>query len=186
MSKRMPLLLAVLVGVLGGALIAGSALVGASAAPQTTSPSTTAAVAADHAGFCGWRFRHLPDQLRADLKAARALPRDRRHAAVHRIIESGLAGKYGPRARAVLEIRQGMHRLVRSKLPTTLRADIVKARHLPAGQRRDAIRQIWNSALFGKYGEKAQRLAEHRKAHRDSCWDGRPASTTDGAGGSTA
>ncbi|MEO7351863.1 MAG: hypothetical protein ABIR34_13585, partial [Marmoricola sp.] len=41
---------------------------------------------ADHAKSCGWRFKRLPAELRADLKAARALPAGERRPAVRKIV----------------------------------------------------------------------------------------------------
>lgn len=179
MTRRMPVLLAVLVGVLGGALIAGSALIGASArpAPASTTSSTASAASAGSGTVCRWRIKHLPAQLRADLRAARALPAEARRPALRKIARAARAGDYGTRVQRFAQKRHHLHRLVRSKLPASLRADLKAARQLPVDERRPALRQIRKDALAGKYGEQVRKLVERRTEHRAACKVTRGSST---------
>jgi hypothetical protein len=172
MSKRMSVLLAVLVGVLGGALVAGSALIGASAQPGPASTSSTATSTAPAAGTgtgkaCG--FKRLPAQLRADLKAARALPVGERRPAVRRIVRDAKAGKYGEQAQRLVKNRPHLRTALRSKLPAELKADLKKMRQLPVEDRKAARKEIRKQALAGDYGTWVQQITERRKEHRAKC-----------------
>lgn len=171
MTRRMPVLLAVVIGVLGGALIAGSALIGASAqpAPASTATPTTSVASTDTARVCGWRIKHAPAKLRADLKAARALPVGERRPALRKIARAARAGDYGKRVQQVAKLRHRVHKLVWSKLPADFKADLKKARQLPVDERKPALKQIRTDALAGNYGARVQQLAEHRKEHRAAC-----------------
>ncbi len=176
MSKRVSLLIAVIVGVLGGTLVTGGALVASSAgAPATT--STTSAASTASAKNCAWK--KLPAKLRADLLAARALPVGQRRPAVKKIVKAARAGAYGKRVQQVMERRIALRKAIHKRLPATLRADLKKARHLPVGERKPALKQIRKDALGGKYGVQVQRLAEARKAHRAACHRARTADKSD-------
>jgi hypothetical protein len=177
MSKPMPVLLALVVGVLGGALIGGSALLGASAQPAPASAASTHAAAASTGTVCGWRLKHLPAKLRADLKAARALPRGERRPALRKIARAARAGDYGTRVQKIAKKRHHLRQLVRKRLPADLKADLKKTRHLPVGERKAARKQIRAHVLAGDYGTFAQKVAERRKAHRAACRASRKPST---------
>jgi len=168
MSKSASVLLAVIVGVLGGALVAGSALIGASAQPGSPT-STTNVSGLDRPASCGLRFKRLPEELRADLVAAHALPVGERRPAVRRIVKAARAGDYGKRVQRVIQHRAELRRFVRSKLPADLRADLRRARDLPTDERRAALKGIRTDALGGVYGERVQKFAEHRKEGRATC-----------------
>ena len=160
MSKRMPVLLALVVGVLGGALIGGSALLGvsASAAPAPAS-SATAVATASTAKSCGWRLRYMTPKLRADLKAARALPKGERRPAVRKIVRAARAGHYGKRVQRLAKLRHRHHVAVQKLLPADFKADLKKARHLPAGpERKAALKKIRKDALAGDYGSYAKKV----------------------------
>lgn len=176
MTRRMPALIALLIGVVGGALIAGSALIGASAQPAPTSVATSTA-SAGTAGACGWGSKRLPAKLRADLRAARALPVGERRPALRKIARAARAGDYGKRVQKFAKNRHHLHKLVRSKLPADFRADLKKARHLPVGERKPALKQIRTDALAGKYGDRVHKLVKHRLAHRAACKAKRSSST---------
>ncbi len=169
MTRRMPVLLALVVGVLGGALIGGSALLGTSASAVPASSATTVATAGT-AKSCGWRLRYMTPKLQADLKAARALPQGERRPAVRTIVRAARAGHYGKRVQR-LAVRRHHHRLaVWKKLPADFRADLKQARHQPAGaERRAALKEVRQDALAGDYGSYAKKIAERRKAHRAAC-----------------
>ena len=141
-----------LVGVLGGALIGGSALLGASASPAPASTATSVATAGT-AKSCGWRLYYMTPKLRADLKAARALPKGERRPAVRKIVRAARAGDYGKRVQRLAKLRHRHHVAVWRKLPADFKADLKKARHLPAGsERRAALKGIWKDSLAGDYG----------------------------------
>jgi hypothetical protein len=73
--------------------------------------------------------------------------------------------------------RHHARKVVRSKLPARLKADLKKARHLPVGERKAALKGIRTHVLAGDYGKFAQKVAEQRKAHRAACKASRSSST---------
>lgn len=170
MTTRMPVLLALLVGVLGGALIGGSALLGVSASAAPATSASTSAATAGAAKSCGWRLKYMTPKLRADLKAARALPKGERRPAVRKIVRAARAGDYGNRVQRLAKQRYRHHLAVWRKLPADFKSDLKKARHLPAGaERKAALKEIRKDALAGDYGSYAKKVAERRKAHRAAC-----------------
>lgn len=166
MSTRVTILLAVVVGVLGGTLISGSALVGASATATSVPALTASSPTTGQPNRCV--LGRLPAKLRADLLAARSLPVAERRAAVRKILKAARAGHYGKRAQQIVE-RRALRKAIRHQLPAQLRADLKQARHLPADERRPALKQIRKDALAGKYGELVKTLVEKRKEHQAAC-----------------
>lgn len=183
MRKRLSVLLAVIVGVLAGGLVVGTALIGASAHPS----STAAVSSADGSASCGLRFRDFPAALRADLKAVRALPKAERYLAMRKIRKAALAGKYGPTVQRITEHRRALHKVIVKKLPVSFREALRKARHMTGEQRLNAIKALNKDALAGKYGPEVQRIAENRKERRAECRaDNSPSSTPGSSSGKVA
>jgi hypothetical protein len=177
MNRRPPFLAAVMValivGVLGGALVAGTALTGATAQSSSASAAPTTVSGAVRAKPCGGRLKQLSPELRADLvaarKGARTRPVEERRAALRKIVKAARAGDYGKRAQEVTRKRLEARKTTRKAFPAALKADLRQARLLEGSERTEARRQIHVDVLAGKYGEKVQERAEKRKAHRESC-----------------
>ncbi len=184
MASRLLVLSAAIAGVLGGAVVGGSALVGASAGTSPSSKDGSSFSAGPRVDRpCGPKWDRLPDALKTDLKAAHVLPAGpERQAALAQIRKDALAGKYGAavqehvRKRAErrpekLDQRGGADRGerrgdLREQMPAELRADLDAVRKLPAGERLAALQKIRKDALAGKYGESAQKFAQERAGKR--------------------
>ena len=188
MASRLLVLSAAIAGVLGGAVVGGSALVGASAGTSPSTPDRSTSAAHPRGDRpCGPAWDRLPAALKADLKAAHELPAGpERQAALAQIRKDALAGKYGAdvqkfaqkRAEKRAEKRpemlgrkggadRGEHRgNLREQMPAALRADLEAVRDLPAGDRMAAMQQIRKDALAGKYGADVQKFAQKRAEKR--------------------
>ncbi|MGZ8745195.1 MAG: hypothetical protein ACXWXO_19945 [Nocardioides sp.] len=174
MSKRNSALVAVIVGVVGGvlagAIVGGSALVGASAQPGSGPASSNADNAAAGARPCGALLDRLPDDLKADLQAARALPPgDERLAALKEIAKAARDGDYGAGVEKLAERRFDHRKELWSRLPAELRADLGVLRDTPADERKAALEEIRKSALAGDYETLVEQFAKHRQERRDEC-----------------
>jgi hypothetical protein len=106
-------------------------------------------------------------QLRADLKAARALDGDARRDALAEIRTKAQDGAYGPGIERRADRRQIHRELVLALLPDNLQADLAALKEAPADQRQDLRAEIMDQALAGDYGpdvaKAAKRLQELRQ-----------------------
>lgn len=118
---------------------------------------------------CGAVWSQLPEGLRADLTAVRALPDGQKAAALREIRRDALDGDYGDRVRRFAERRHERVRAVRRALPKDLRTDLRDARRLTGEDRADAYRDIRAGALAGEYGERVQEVATTVKERREAC-----------------
>lgn len=103
-------------------------------------------------------------QLRADLRAARALKGADRAAALEDIRSRALAGDYGSRVQRVAERRDVRHDLLFSLLPDDLQADITAMKAAPADQRKQLRSDILDKAVAGDYGPEVQAAAQRLQA----------------------
>ena len=170
MSKRTSVLVAAVVGVLAGAIVGGSALVGAAARSGSDgSGSTSTATPADDRP-CGALLDKLPDDLKADLLAVRDLPVGaERRAALKEIAEKARDGKYGETVERFADRRLDHRKELWDRLPADLRADLRELRETPVEERRAAFEELRESALAGDYGPKVQQFAERRQERRELC-----------------
>jgi hypothetical protein len=99
-------------------------------------------------------------QLRADLKAARALEGDARRAALAEIRTKAQDGSYGPGIERRADRRRIHHELVLSLLPDNLQADLTALKEAPTDQREDLRADIVDKALAGDYGPEVQKAAK--------------------------
>lgn len=118
---------------------------------------------------CGAVWSQLPEDLQADLKAARALPVAERREALREIRRDALDGDYGTRVQRFAERRDERIRAVRRVLPDELKADLHEARRLTGDERVDAYREIRAGALAGEYGERVQEVAVTVQQRREAC-----------------
>ena len=147
---------AVLLAVGGGA----TAAVAASGPAPTASASTTS---------CQPRLGALlrgaaPKQLRADLKALRAEPKDQRAADREAIRQKMLTGAYGARVERLAHLAGGKAagKGWAASLPAALRTDLKVLRGLTAksAERKAAAEKIAAKALAGGYGTEVQTRAK--------------------------
>lgn len=100
-------------------------------------------------------------ELRADLKAARALEGQARIDALKKVRAGAAAGEYGDKIEKRADRRSDRHAAYFALLPDDLQADLKELKAMPAGDERKAKReQIREDALAGKYGEKVQEAAK--------------------------
>jgi hypothetical protein len=111
-----------------------------------------AAAPADPNG--GW------SQLRADLKAARALEGDARRTALADIRAKAQDGSYGIGIERRADRRQIHRELFFSLLPDNLQADLKELKDAPADQREQLRADILDKALAGDYGPDVQKAAQ--------------------------
>jgi len=133
----------------------GSA-VGGSAADASTG---TDARAGGYDGS-GWQ------QLRADLRAARALQGDARRSALAAIRTKAQDGAYGEAIQRRADRHQIGHQLLFSLLPDNLQSDLTALKNAPADQRQQLRKQIVDKALAGDYGPEVQKAAQQLQALR--------------------
>lgn len=105
-------------------------------------------------------------QLRADLKAARALDGDARRAALADIRTKARNGAYGDRIERRADRREIHHQLFFSLLPDDLQTDLTALRSASADQREQLRKDIMDKALAGDYGADVQKTAEQLRALR--------------------
>jgi hypothetical protein len=173
MNKRISVLAATLAGVLGGAVVGGSVLVGASAGSTPPAPAPTASQTTRP---CGALVKKLPDALRKDLAAAWKLPAgEQRVAALRKIRKDARAGKYGDQVQRLAHRRLQHRGEIWKRLPADLRSDIKDLRGLSPEQRKGAVADIRKSALAGDYGDRIRQFAQHREQRRAEC---RPQTTS--------
>lgn len=118
---------------------------------------------------CGAVWSRLPEDLRADLAAVRALPAGERVEALREIRREVLEGDYGDRVQQLAERRLERLRAIRRALPDDLRADLREARSLSGEDRIEAYREIRDGALAGEYGERVQEVAVRVQERREAC-----------------
>jgi hypothetical protein len=118
---------------------------------------------------CGAVWSRLPEALRADLVAVRALPAGERVEALREIRRDALDGDYGDRVQRLAERRVERLRAIRRALPDDLRADLREARSLSGEDRVEAYREIRDGALAGEYGERVQEIAVKVQERREAC-----------------
>ena len=143
--------LTVTAGLVGGAMLMGS---GANADGSTTDTQTSVSTDTKTVDPGVAKFR-------ADLKAARALTGQARIDAIKKIRDDAKAGVYGDK----VEKRVDNHRFARiwANAPAALKADLKDVRKA-APEDRPALRHdIFEKALDGTYGDKAQKRAEKLK-----------------------
>lgn len=107
-------------------------------------------------------------QLRADLRAARALEGDARRDALADIRQKALDGAYGDGIERRADRRQVHRELFFSLLPDNLQADLTDLKNAPADQREQLRREITDNALAGDYGPEVQKAAEQLQELRKS------------------
>jgi hypothetical protein len=107
-------------------------------------------------------------QLRADLKAARALAGDARRDALADIRDRARDGAYGSGIERRADRRQVRHELVFSLLPDELQTDLTALKDAPADERKQLREDILDRALAGDYGPDVQKAAEQLKELRQS------------------
>ncbi|MEO6512889.1 MAG: hypothetical protein ABIO16_17965 [Nocardioides sp.] len=150
---------------LAGALLTGTAVVGA---------TTTAAHAADRAAddeptACQQVWEALPTAMKDDVGAALPLPLRQRRAALREVRQEAVTGGYGDQVQAWAEEVLAQRQEIWQNLPDDLKADILAARSLPLREQRRAMLAIRYAALHGEYGADVQALAEKRQAFRQGC-----------------
>jgi hypothetical protein len=118
---------------------------------------------------CGAVWSQLPQDLRDDLIAVRALPDGEKAAALREVRRDALAGEYGERVERFAERRADRVRAVRRALPAELRSDLRDARRLSGEERAAAYREVRDAALAGEYGDQVQRVAEAVQERREAC-----------------
>lgn len=100
-------------------------------------------------------------ELRADLKAGRALEGQARIDALKKVRADAKAGEYGEKIEKRADRRSDRHAAFFALLPDKLQADLKELKAMPAGDERKAMReQIRKDALAGEYGEKVQEAAK--------------------------
>jgi hypothetical protein len=110
----------------------------------------------------GWQ------QLKADLKAARALEGDARRAALADIRAKAADGAYGDAIERRADRHQIRHELFFSLLPDNLQTDLTQLKDAPSDQREQLRADIVDKALAGDYGPEVQKAAEKLQAlHQD-------------------
>ncbi len=166
MNKRISVLAATLAGVLGGAVVGGSMLVGAAAGTPSAADSASSQVTRP----CGALLKKLPADLRADLAAARKLPAGgQRLSALRKIAQDARSGAYGDQVQRLAERRLAHRGEIWKRLPAGLRSDLKALRSMSPEERMAAVKDIRKSALAGDYGAKIQQFAEHRQQRREEC-----------------
>ena len=124
-------------------------------------PSTTATGSGGYGGTgAGWQ------QLRADLRAARALQGDARRSALAAIRTKAQDGAYGEAIQRRADRHQIRHQLLFSLLPDNLQSDLTALKNAPADQRQQLRKQIVDKALAGDYGPEVQKAAQQLQALR--------------------
>lgn len=118
---------------------------------------------------CGAVWSKLPDDLKADLRAVRALPVGEKPEALREIRRDALGGDYGARAQRIAERREERIRAVRRALPSEMEVDLRAARSLTGAERLEAYREIRAGALDGEYGERVQEVATAVRERREAC-----------------
>jgi hypothetical protein len=103
---------------------------------------------------------HLPQALKADLRAAWQAPDGQRVAALQAVLKKALAGGYG------VPVQHRAQRLQArlDAMNPALRADLQRAIDLPKDQRKAALEQIRQKVKDGVYGPRAHR--DGRFLHR--------------------
>jgi hypothetical protein len=175
-SKRLTVLVAVIAGVLAGAVVGGSALVGATAQSESSGDSTTTVERPTRQTEptqpthpCGGLLSMLPTELRTDLEAVRALPEGERREALRAILDSARAGKYGEQVEQFADSWKDHRRELWQKLPADLRSDLAELRGMTPEQRRDALAELRKDALAGEYGDQVEQFAERLQERREKC-----------------
>lgn len=118
---------------------------------------------------CGAVWSQLPEDLRADLRAVRALPTGQKPEALREIRRDALDGDYGARVQRFAERRDERIRAIRRALPDEMKADLHEARRLTGEDRLDAYREIRAGALAGEYGDRVQEVAVKVQERREAC-----------------
>jgi hypothetical protein len=97
----------------------------------------------------------LPQQLKADLKAAWGEPDGQRVAALQAVLAKAVAGAYGT------EVQQRAERVQKrlAAMNPALKLDLQKAVELPKDQRRAAFKDIRQKVKDGAYGDQVKRNA---------------------------
>jgi hypothetical protein len=124
-------------------------------------PASVVVQASDPTDPGGW------SQLRADLKAARALEGDARRSALADIRAKAQNGGYGAGIERRADRRQIHRELFFNLLPDNLQADLTALKNAPADQRQQLRADIMDKALAGDYGSDVQKAAEKLKALRN-------------------
>jgi len=119
-------------------------------------------------------------QLRADVRAARALEGDARREALAAIRARAQDGEYGDGIERRADRRQVRHDLFLSLLPDDLRADLTELKSASADKRAELRGQILDRALAGDYGPEVQHAAEQLQALRDGRRTDRQGGVQDG------
>jgi hypothetical protein len=136
----------------GAALADPASVDPASVDPASVDSASVDSGTADRGG--NWK------QLRADLKAARALEGDARRDALAEIRTKAQDGAYGAGIERRADRRQIHHELVFNLLPDNLQADLTALKDAPADQRKDLRAEIMDKALAGDYGPDVQKAAK--------------------------
>lgn len=157
-----------------GALVVGTAVAFAApalASTTTTTPTPTASASASSSpstpdcnarGRLGALWAKLPEQLRNDLKAARALPAGaERKAAFETIKNEALDGHYGTEVQTWAKNAGARLHGWFDRAPAALKQDVRAALQQPAGSAREAaLKNVADKAAAGDYGTVVKDRAE--------------------------
>lgn len=152
----------------GITLVVASGLVGA-ALLTGIGPGADAATTAVAAASTEDAKSVDPDvaKFRADLKAAFALEGQARIDAVKKIRQDAKAGKYGDKVEKRVERRDKKQAAMWAHAPKELKADLREVRKADPADRPAKRHEVFNKALAGDYGDKAQKRAERLKEFAD-------------------
>jgi len=148
--------------VVTAAMLATGTIAASAASTTSTTPSDSAV-----SGDCRFAqrleaaWKHLPAELRGDLRALKNLPAGADRAEEARAIrDRALGGDYGPRAQSRAGQAQDRRISVVAGFPAELRADLDELKAAAPESRPELVKEIADTALDGGYGAKVQSLVE--------------------------
>ena len=153
-------------GLVGGAMLMGSAASADSITTHTHSTSSADRHSVDShssAGADGNPVDSEAAKFRADLKDARALTGEARMAALQEIRQNAKAGEYGDKIEKRAEKIDNRHARIWAHAPKELKDDLREVRKADPADRAELRHKIFTKAESGEYGDLAQQHAEKLK-----------------------
>lgn len=147
--------------VITAALLTTGTVAASASTTDTAPPATSECQFGEHLLHAWLR---LPADLRSDLKALKDLEPGERADAAREIRGDALKGEYGERVQLGAEKLRDRRIVAIQNMPVELKTDLIELREADPSERRDLAKEIADTALDGRYGEKAQAVAERIQA----------------------
>lgn len=144
-------------GLVGGAMLMGSA-----ASADSTTTDTQSSASADRNSVDS-----DAEKFRADLKEVRALAGEARIDALQEIRQNAKAGEYGDKIEKRAENIDNRHARIWAHAPKELKDDLREVRKADPADRDELRHEIFNKAEAGEYGDAAKQHAEKLKQFVD-------------------